>query len=128
VCTRRARSNTPLQALVMLNDPVFVEAAGALARRVLREAPAAGDAERAAFGFRLCVARAPSERELALLLGLLAGERERFAREGDAAQRFVAASRPAAGGDPAEVAPAELAAWTVLANALLNLDETITKS
>ncbi|TAH34360.1 MAG: DUF1553 domain-containing protein [Planctomycetota bacterium] len=114
-CTRRARSNTPLQALNLLNDPAFVEAAAALARRMLAQA-GAGDAERAAYGFRLCVARAPQPEEVRILLELLGAQRRRYQADPQAAAALVA------GADP------DLAAWTVVANVLLNLDETITKS
>ncbi|MBI5432744.1 MAG: PSD1 domain-containing protein [Planctomycetes bacterium] len=120
-CTRRPRSNSPLQALTLLNDPAFVEAAGAFARRIV--ARAADDRERATFAFRACTARAPEPRELAIVLRLLASERERFATDGEAAAKLCAAS-----GLAAEPQSAELAAWIVVANALFNLDETITKS
>lgn len=116
VCTvRRVRTNTPLQALVTLNDPAFFAAARALARRVVREAepwPAAI----AARGFRLVAARAPRPDELAELLALHARERARFARD-------PAAARAVAGG----TATPELAAWTIVASVLLNLDEVISK-
>jgi hypothetical protein len=107
VCTvKRSRSNTPLQALTLLNDPVFVEAAQALARRVLDELPDADDAARLTRAFRLCVARAPRPAELAILRELLADQRA--ARRG---QR-----------------DSDLSAWTDVASALLNLDETITRN
>lgn len=101
-CTvRRVRTNTPLQALTTLNDPAFFAAAKALANRVLREAGPEAEA-RAAHAFRLATARRPSAAELAPLL--------RFYR--DEAARFA--------GDDA-------AAWTMVANVVLNLDETMTK-
>ena len=96
-CTRRMRSNTPLQALTLLNDAAFVELAESLARRVVREAPEAGRLDHA---FRLCVARPPKPAERERLLTLLADEK----RDGD-----------------------ETAAWTTIARVLLNLDETITR-
>ncbi|MDA1260444.1 MAG: PSD1 and planctomycete cytochrome C domain-containing protein [Planctomycetota bacterium] len=100
ICTRRARSNTPLQALALLNDPAFWEMAEALGRRMRAEA-SSDDAERIAHGFRLCAARSPDAMEAELLLSLLSAER---AEHGD-----------------------EDRAWTLLANVLLNLDETIVK-
>lgn len=104
-CTvRRPRSNTPLQALTLLNDPVHVEAAGALASRVLREVPR-GDEARLTRAFRLCVARPPRESELAVL------------------GRLLKAQRTARAGQP----KAEVLAWTDVATALLNLEETITR-
>lgn len=131
-CTRRPRSNTPLQALVLLNDPAFVECAGGFARRIV--ARVANDRERAKWAFRAATSREPSERELAIVLELLEGERTRFEREPEAALALCAASRALAASDAAapattdaSSAPVDLAAWIVVASALLNLDETITK-
>ncbi|RUL87284.1 DUF1553 domain-containing protein [Tautonia sociabilis] len=116
-CPRRERSNTPLQALTLLNDPVFVEAAQALARRVAREVPQDDDEQRAVRAFRLCLARRPDATEIAAILDFLAVQRARLeAGELDA--------RAIAGTDNEDAV--ELAAWTVVARALLNLDETIT--
>ncbi len=70
-CARRDRSNTPLQALTLLNDPVFVEAAKALANRIVREAPAADDESRIRYGFNICLTRNPTEAELNRLLQFL---------------------------------------------------------
>jgi hypothetical protein len=123
-CSRRSRTNTPLQALALLNDPAFVEAASALARGLLAEA-GASDGERLVRGFRRCTSRRPAAEELETLLELLAAEREHFASSPAEAAALAAAGGPAA---PESSAPeAELAAWTVVANVLLNLDETITK-
>jgi hypothetical protein len=123
-CTaRRVRTNTPLQALTTLNDPAFFEAAQALARRVVAEAPA-DPAARATHGFRLCTARAPGRDELAPILAFYRAERARLERDPAAAAKLAGIPDALArGGAPA----AELAAWTVVANVLLNLDETITK-
>lgn len=123
VCTvRRDRSNTPLQALVTLNDPVYVEASQALARRMAVAGRTPG--EKARHGFRLCLAREPAGDELSALLKLYAKTYERFV--GDRARSKSMATEPLgpASGD-AEVA--ELAAWTVVGNVLLNLDETLMK-
>jgi hypothetical protein len=109
---RRARTNTPLQALTLLNDPAFFEAARGLGRRMIAEGGGAVES-RAAHGFRLCTARRPTRRELDIVAGLYRAERERFDRD-------PAAARQVAG-------DAEAAAWTMVANALLNLDETQTK-
>jgi hypothetical protein len=107
VCTvKRSRSNTPLQALTLLNDPVFVEAAQALSRRVVNELPGAADDARLTHAFKLCVARTPRHGELAVLRGLL--NEQRSARRGQ----------------PDD----EIAAWGDVASALLNLDETINKN
>ncbi|MBL9212066.1 MAG: PSD1 domain-containing protein [Opitutaceae bacterium] len=122
-CTvRRSRSNTPLQALTLLNDPVYVAAARGLAHRVLTERPAAGTAERLRHAFRLCLAREPSAVELAALAGLLAQQADAAAADPGAAARVSGARPP-----PPGSSVAELAAWHAVATALLNLDETITK-
>ncbi|MEW6155822.1 MAG: DUF1553 domain-containing protein [Verrucomicrobiota bacterium] len=123
VCTiRRNRTNTPLQALVTLNDPVYVEAAQALARRMWRSAARMEDKIR--FGFRLCVARSPEPAELKRLLALYEEARCDFAQDLDQAKKL--ATEPIGewvGG--ANVT--ELAALTAVANVLLNLDETLMK-
>ena len=125
VCvTRRARTNTPLQALTTLNDPAFFEAAASLARRALTEASGDGR-ERLAYAFRLCVSRHPSDKELSRLETFLATQRERFRREPGLARRIGQGSGVAR---PESVEAAEFAAWALLANALLNLDEALTKS
>jgi mono/diheme cytochrome c family protein len=104
-CTRRLRSNTPLQALTLLNDQQFFEFAGALAQRVLREG-GSDDPARLDYAFRLCVARSPNANERTRLLALLAQ------------LRTPTASDPAA---------TDQEAWTTIARVLLNLDETITR-
>jgi hypothetical protein len=120
-CVRRVRSNTPLQALTTLNEPVFMECAQALARRVLEHGGATED-QRLTYAFRLCVARSPTEREMAVLRGVLDKQRSRFA-EGGAKPDELVAKDPM----PPGVTPPQLAAWTVVSRVLLNLDETITK-
>jgi hypothetical protein len=121
-CERRPRTNTPLQALATLNDKVFVEASGALARRMMIEAN--GEKQRATYGYRLCVARAPSEKEADILLRLYRDNLEKYRKDPAAAKALAKAGMLDAAKD---LDPAELAAWTVVANVLLNLDETITK-
>jgi hypothetical protein len=113
-CVRRARSNTPLQALTMLNEPLFMEMARELAARTLREG-GVDDAHRIQYAFRRCVSRAPTEAESAELLALLKKEEGRFAEAGREPEKFA--------GSKLEHA----AAWTAVARVLLNLDETITK-
>jgi uncharacterized membrane protein len=121
ICTRRSRSNTPLQALTTLNDPQFFEAAVALARRMAHEA---GDdaSARIVQGFRLAVVRLPRAEEVGRLLALFREQRANFEKDPAAAEKLV---RPYLAKDDA--ASPELAAWTVVANVLLNLDETLTK-
>jgi hypothetical protein len=108
-CTRRLRSNTPLQALTLLNDLQFFEFAGALATRIQSEG-GADDSARLDYAFRLCVARPPTAAERTRLLELLR-------------QLQTPASDPAA-----EPAATPLEAWTTLARVLLNLDETLTRA
>jgi mono/diheme cytochrome c family protein len=122
-CTlRRARTNTPLQALVTLNDPVYVEAAQALARRLATAEGATAD--KLAYGFRRCVARPPSEKELGVLVKLYEEVRVKYAD--DPAKAAKMATDPL-GPAPKGADVADLAAWTVVANVLLNLDEMILK-
>ena len=139
VCTvRRSRTNTPLQALVTLNDPVYVESAQALARQMMAGG-GANPEDCARLGFRLCLARAPHEMELARMVELYEHSRGRLAGNPEAARLLTndpAAAAPAATA-PAGTAPAataapdastvQLAAWTVVANVLLNLDEMMMK-
>jgi hypothetical protein len=108
-CTRRVRSNTPLQALTLLNDQASIEFARALASRLLEEAPP-DDPERLRLAFRLCLARAPSPKETRTLLTLLDQERAE-----------VGADSHDGGSE------ATRAAWTTVARVLLNLDEFITR-
>jgi hypothetical protein len=121
VCTiRRPRTNTPLQALVTLNDPVYVEAAQALARRMVREGGET-TADRVVRGFRLVLARRPAAAEIARLVRLHDEAAAEFAAGGEAARKM--ASDPL-GPVPAGMDVTDLAAWTVVANVILNLDET----
>jgi hypothetical protein len=123
VCTvRRPRTNTPLQALVTLNDPVYVEAAQALARRMVREGGST-DPERAVRGFRLVLARQPSPAESERLVRLHDQTLAGFKNDPDNAKKM--ATDPL-GPVPADLAIGldDLAAWTVVANVILNLDET----
>jgi mono/diheme cytochrome c family protein len=123
ICPRRQRSNTPLQALTTLNDPSFVEAAQALARRVVKESKGNAEAD-AAYAFRLCVARSPRSEETKRLVALYDQELSQFKLDPPAAQKMATGDL---GQPPAGVSVERLAAWTVVANVLLNLDETITK-
>jgi hypothetical protein len=125
-CVRRVRSNTPLQALAALNEPLFLECARALAMKTLA-AGGSTDAERLAYAFRCSTARAPDEQESAALLALLNKQLERFS-QADAKPWDFAANDPAnPPALPAGSTPAGAAAWTAVARVLLNLDETITR-
>lgn len=123
VCTvRRIRTNTPLQALVTLNDPVYIEAAQAMARRVLSEAPTAD--ERVDYAYLLAASRPPNDGEREKLAALLNDEIAHFREAPEAAETM--ATEPL-GPLPQGMDAAELASWTVVSNILLNLDEVLTK-
>jgi hypothetical protein len=116
---RRQRTNTPLQALVLWNEPAYREAAQALAAQAL-DADRGGDGRAGiTWLWRQCLARSPSEREQATLVVLLADERRRFAADAAAARAFVAAGR--------QGLEAELAAWAQVAAVVVSLDEFVTK-
>ncbi len=122
-CTvRRVRTNTPLQALTTLNDEAFIVAARALAKRMKSEAD-----ERSfdfiSYGFRLCTSRQPTAKELARLIALYQQQLERFGKDTKAAKAFVKDETNSLN----DQQTAEMAALTLVANVLLNLDETLTK-
>jgi hypothetical protein len=120
-CTiRRTATNTPLQALVLWNDPQFVEAARVLAERVLQGA--GDDRARLVELYRRCTAQTPDAEDLALLEEALQAFRERYAAApAEAAALVEVGERPVADGLDAS----ELAAWTMIANAVLDLDATV---
>jgi hypothetical protein len=120
---RRARTNTPLQALVTMNDPVYVEAAQALARRAMEKGGKSSEG-RAAFAFRACLVRPPTEAEVTRLVKLFDDARAKFAADAAKAARF--ATDPL-GPLPKGTAAADAAAWTVVASVILNLDEMLMK-
>ena len=117
-CVRRERSNTPLQALTLLNDPAFVEAARALGKRVVAEGPKDAGG-RARLAFRLCVGRIPDHDEVASIVDFQARQLERL-RGGDLDPKAI-------NGAESQGDAAELASWSTVARALINLDETITR-
>jgi hypothetical protein len=118
-CVRRALSNTPLQALTTLNEPLFVESAQALAAKTLKEGGATDD-QRVVYAMRRCVARRPDADEKAELLALLHKEESAIGLK----QAHEMVGRQTA---PNGFTETELAAWTAVSRVLLNLDETITK-
>jgi hypothetical protein len=120
---RRALTNTPLQALALLNDPTYVEAARNLGQRVLLE-PRLDEGQRVTLAFRLAVAREPSRRESGVLRDLLRTQRGVFAADRQAARKLVSVGESKPDG---RLDVSELAAWTIMASTILNLDETITK-
>src|SRR5262249_6055681 len=124
VCVaRRAVTNTPLQALVLLNDPTYVEAARKLAERMLGEGGKTPES-RLVFGFRSATARVPSAREQGVLLEVRQQALARFRADRDAARKLLAVGESPRDATLDEV---ELAAWTAVASVILNLDETITR-
>jgi mono/diheme cytochrome c family protein len=125
-CVRRSRSNTPLQALMTLNEPVFVECSQALALLTLKDGGST-DASRVDFAFRRCVSRQPTADEAAELSALLAKQVQRFSQPDAKPLEVALADLSTAPQLPAGTTPAHLAAWTVVSRVLLNLDETITK-
>ena len=122
-CARRLRSNTPLQALTTLNDVTFHEAAQALALRAFKEG-GANDESRLTYAYRLCTARKPDPFETKELLSLLDRQKNYFE---DRTAAAVEVSSPDPRKLPADVNLHKVAAWTMVARVLLNMDETITK-
>ena len=145
-CTvKRARTNTPLQALILLNDPTYIEASRKFAERILREG--GGEMrDRMAFAFRSVTARQPTERELTVLSNILQAQRAIYAASATTAGEAEAATSHNNSAGPPEPAlrdallttgesaydvqldKTELAAWTMVASTLLNLDETVTRN
>jgi hypothetical protein len=123
VCTRRVRSNTPLQSLALANDPLFKELAEGLAVRVVAIGAdsLSDDAARMTFMFRTCLSREPTEAERTLLIDYLNRERTRFTGDVESARAFVSLTEN-------DAAIAELAAWTSVARVLMNTDEFVTRN
>jgi Protein of unknown function (DUF1553) len=121
-CTvRRVRTDTPLQALTLLNDPASFEAARALAARVIAESPSHAPRDRAAYALKVVLSRDAKTDEIERLTRLLAEERAHYETNREAASN-VAGAADRAGDDLAD-----RAAWTIVANILLNLDEAVTR-
>lgn len=125
ICTiRRSRTNTPLQAFVTLNDPVYVEAAQGLARRILNAGGATTE-DRARYGLQLCLSRLPTDEEVLAVVSLVADELNYYRdKSEDAVKLATEPLGPLAEG----VDPVEAAAWTVAANVLLNMDGILTRN
>lgn len=120
-CTvRRVRTNTPLQALTSLNDPFFFEAARTMAKRMMREGGTT-TADRAVYGFRLAVSRAPSQAEVDRLKAFYLKQLQEYSHDPKAAERTVGTQTSSSGDTQ------EWAAWTMVANVVMNMDETISK-
>lgn len=119
-CTRRIRSNTPLQSLTLANDETFFEFARGFARRLLETVPL-DDSQRLSLAVETALGRQPTSNELARLRGYLQQQRERFARDASAADSF--APKPV----PDGMTASEAAAWAAISRVLMNLDEFITR-
>jgi len=120
---KRPRTNTPLQALVLMDDPVYVEAARSLGQRIMQKGGSTV-AERVKYAFRVCLGRNPSETELGRITQAFEAELEHFLKHrADANQLVHVGATP----PPTNVDVIELAAWTMIGQVLLNLDEAITK-
>ncbi len=122
-CPRRVRSNTPLQALTTLNDPIFMEAAQALALRVWKDG-GKDDRSRINYAFEICTGRKPRPRETAALSSLLQESEDLFENQ---TTRAVLVASPDPKNPPPDVNLHKVAAWTMVSRVLLNMDETITK-
>ncbi len=124
-CTaERTRSNIPQQALVLMNDPTYVEASRVFAERIVKEGGKTAD-ERIGWAFRAAVSRKPRPEESKVLADLVAKHKEQYTADKKAAEALVATGQSPA---PKDVDAAELAAWTSVARTLLNLHETITRN
>ena len=124
VCiSRRPRSNTPLQALAALNDPAFLEAARVLAQRILLHGGSSPE-ERVDYAFRLCLARSPTKAERQRLVSLYQQQLAGFEHDTASAERLV---NEGSAERPPDLDTSQLAAWMMVGNVLLNLDETLTK-
>ena len=124
-CTvRRERTNTPLQALVLLNDPIYVETARGLAQRTIQEG-GNSNRDRIEYAFRIVTGRRPTAAELAILLEELQQRLHAFSLDPQTAERLLDVGESKA---DKKIKTEELAAWTMVARLLLNLDEAITKS
>jgi hypothetical protein len=123
-CTAsRAVSNTPMQALVLLNDPIFVEAARVFAERIMRHGGATFD-DRLQFAFRCALSRSPRAEEVAILRRLYHSRRARYSADRTAGERLISVGEAPV---PKDLGVVEMATWASIARTILNLHETITR-
>ncbi|MCA9113637.1 MAG: DUF1553 domain-containing protein, partial [Planctomycetaceae bacterium] len=120
----RSRTSTPLQALVLLNDPTWVEAARGLATRTMREVDSTRPRDLARHAFRLATARFPQPEEARVLLDVFAAQQAEFQNQPEAARKLLSVGESPV---DASLDPLELAAWTTVMQLILSLDETLTK-
>jgi hypothetical protein len=124
VCTvKRSRTNTPLQALVAMNDPTYVEASRMLAERIMKHGGATLEAKLTTL-FRVATSRVPTKQEMTVLKNLYARQLVHFQRQSEAAAQLLKVGEYPADSD---LSASELAAWTMVASAVLNTDEALTK-
>jgi hypothetical protein len=123
-CAERPRSNTPTQALVLLNDPVYVEAARAFAERALREGGATFG-EQVRWAWREALSREPSGEEVRLLEGLHSRHLEQYRADPEAARKLVSTGESPL---PQDLDVGALAAWSSVARVIFNLQETLTRN
>lgn len=126
-CARRVRSNTPLAALAGMNETIFVEAARAMALRVLNEAGQT-ESDRIDYAFTLCTGRKPGDVERNEVLSLLEKQRKRLADGWMNAKEVATGDASSTPVLPAHATPQDAAAWTLVSRVMLNLDETISKN
>ncbi len=123
ICTAiRSRTNTPLQALVMMNDPIFIRSAGSLAQKTL-SSKAASDRDKARFLFRSVLSRLPADHEIDLLVNIVQEQQQVYGADAQGADALI----QSAGITDPKHDKTQLAAWTNLASVILNLDEAITR-
>jgi hypothetical protein len=126
ICTSyRSRTTTPLQSLVLMNDPAYVEAARGLAERVMQKCKDKTLDDQLTYAFRLAVTRKPTQQEITLLEHLYTDQLTHYTEDKAAAAALLKVGESET---PKDLDESTLAAWTAVANVLLNLDETITKS
>lgn len=125
-CVRRSRSNTPMQALVTLNETTFTEAARALGLKTMKEG-GKSDRDRATFAFRRCLSRRPTEEELNVLLQLQSDTAANFKLDPEKASKLIATGIDTKSVLPNGIDSANLAGWVAVSRVLLNLDETINR-
>ena len=123
-CTiRRGRTNTPLQALVLMNDPQFVEAARLFAQRIIKEGGTTTK-DRIKFAFKHSLARNPTDDEIEVLEKIFDSEHKTFQKQPEEAKKLISV-----GDTPVDqkIDAAEVAAWTIISNLIFNLDEFVTR-
>ena len=120
---KRTVSNTPLQALVLLNDPTYIEGARVFGERIIKEG-GSSTSDRLGWAFRRALSRKPTAEELPILMGLYKKHLNEFTADRESAQQLISTGQWPI---PDDLDASELAAWTSVARVVLNLHETITR-